>query len=138
MFKLVIDANIILSALIKDSITRKILIGSAVDFYAPDYLIEEVKKYISLVSRKNSLSDQENKKILDILCNYITIVGIEFYEENINEALKIMADIDIKDTPYVALALSFDNDGIWSEDKGFFRQDKIKVWGTQEIIKALR
>jgi predicted nucleic acid-binding protein len=138
MFKLVIDANIILSALIKDSITRKILIGSAVDFYAPNYLIEEVEKYMSLVSRKNSLSEQENKKILDILCNYITIVGIEFYEENINEALKIMADIDIKDTPYVALALSFDNDGIWSEDKGFFKQDKIKVWNTQEIIKSLR
>jgi predicted nucleic acid-binding protein len=48
-----------------------------------------------------------------------------------------MADIDIKDTPYVALALSFDNDGIWSEDKGFFKQDKIKVWNTQEIIKSL-
>jgi predicted nucleic acid-binding protein len=65
-------------------------------------------------------------------------VGIEFYEEKIKEALKIMVDIDIKDTPYVALALSFDNDGIWSEDKGFFKQDKIKVWKTQEIIKALR
>jgi len=138
MFKLVIDANIILSALIRDSITRKILIGSAIEFYAPDYLIEEVEKYISLVSRKNSLSEQENKKILGILCDYITIVGIEFYEEKIKEALKIMVDIDIKDTPYVALALSFDNDGIWSEDKGFFKQDKIKVWKTQEIIKALR
>jgi predicted nucleic acid-binding protein len=138
MLRLVIDANIILSALIKDSITRKILIGSAMEFYAPGYLIEEVEKYISLVSKKNSLSDQENKKILDILCHYITIVGIEFYEEKINEALEIMVKIDIKDTPYVALALSFDNDGIWSEDKGFFKQDKIKVWRTQEIIEVLR
>ncbi len=138
MLRLVIDANIILSALIKDSTTRKILIGSAIEFYAPDYLIEEVEKYISLVSRKNSLSEQDNKKILDILCQYITIVGIEFYEEYINEALEIMADIDIKDTPYVALALSFGNDGIWSEDKGFFKQDKIKVWRTQDIIKELR
>ena len=101
MLRLVIDANIILSALIKDSTTRKILIGSAIEFYAPDYLIEEAEKYISLVSRKNSLSEQENKKILDILCDYITIVGIEFYEEDINEALEIMADIDIKDTPYI-------------------------------------
>jgi len=48
MFRLVIDANIILSALIKDSTTRKILIGSAIDFYAPEYLIEEVEKYLSL------------------------------------------------------------------------------------------
>ena len=138
MFKLVIDANIILSALIRDSISRKILIGSAIEFYAPDYLIEEVEKYISLVSKKNSLSKEENKRILDILCNYITIVGMEFYEENINEALEIMSDIDIKDTPYVALALSFKNEGIWSEDKGFFKQDKIKVWRTQDIIKELR
>jgi len=137
MFKLVIDANIILSALIRDSITRKILIGSAIEFYAPDYLIEEVEKYISLVSKKNSLSEHDNKKILDILCNYITIVGIEFYKENINEALEIMSNIDIKDTPYVALALSFDNDGIWSEDKGFLKQNKVKVWRTQEIMEAV-
>jgi|SRR5659263_66249 len=138
MLKLVIDANIILSALIRDSITWKILIGSAIEFYTPDYLIEEVEKYISLVSRKNSLSEHDNKKILDIICKYITIVGIELYEENINRALEIMSNIDIKDTPYVALALSFDNDGIWSEDKGFFKQNKIKVWRTQEIIDSLR
>ena len=50
MFKLVIDANIILSALIKDSITRKILVGSAIEFYAPDYLIEEVEKYIIIIN----------------------------------------------------------------------------------------
>lgn len=137
MLRLVIDANIILSALIKDSATRRILIGSAIEFFAPDYLIEEIEKHIPLVSRKNSLSEEENKKILKILCSYITIVGIEFYEENISEALKIMADIDIKDTPYVALALSFDNDGIWSEDKALFKQDKIKIWSTQDIMKIL-
>jgi predicted nucleic acid-binding protein len=138
MLKLVIDANIILSALIRDSITRKILIGSAIEFYAPDYLMEEVEKYISLVSKKNSLSEHENKKVLDILSSYITVVGIEFYKENINEALEIMSNIDIKDTPYVALALSFDNDGIWSEDKGFLKQNKIKVWKTYEIMETLR
>ncbi len=138
MLKLIIDANIILSALIRDSTTRKIIIGSAIEFYVPDYLIEEIEKYISLVSKKNSLSEKENKIILDILCNYISIVGIEFYEENLNEALEIMNKIDIKDTPYVALALSFDNDGIWSEDKGFLKQNKIKVWRTQEIMEALR
>lgn len=137
MVRLVIDANIVLSALIKDSATRRILIGSAIEFFAPDYLIEEIEKHILLVSRKNSLSEEENKKILKILCSYITIVGIEFYEENISEALKIMADIDIKDTPYVALALSFDNDGIWSEDKALFKQDKIKIWSTQDIMKIL-
>lgn len=137
MVRLVIDANIVPSALIKDSATRRILIGSAIEFFAPDYLIEEVEKHIPLVSRKNSLLEEENKKILKILCSYITIVGIEFYEENISEALKIIADIDIKDTPYVALALSFDNDGIWSEDKALFKQDKIKIWSTQDIMKIL-
>lgn len=137
MPRLVIDANIILSALIKDSATRRILIGSAIEFFAPDYLIEEVEKHIPLVSKKNSLSDEENKKILNILYSYITIVGIEFYQENVSEALKMMTDIDIKDTPYVALALSFDNDGIWSEDKRLSKQNKIKIWSTQEIMKII-
>jgi len=42
-----------------------------------------------------------------------------------------MADIDIKDTPYVALALSFYNDGIWSEDKGFSSKTRSGYGGLK-------
>jgi len=39
--KLVIDANIIISAIIKDSVTRKIITDSKIEFYSPGKL----KKY---------------------------------------------------------------------------------------------
>ncbi|MBS3060935.1 MAG: hypothetical protein J4432_05530 [DPANN group archaeon] len=33
-----------------------------------------------------------------------------------------------------ALALSIDNDGLWTADKDFDKQNKIKVWKTKDLI----
>ena len=48
-----------------------------------------------------------------------------------------MASIDIEDVPFIALALSIGNDGIWSDDNHFQKQKKIKIWKTEEVIKML-
>jgi predicted nucleic acid-binding protein len=43
--KLVIDTNIIISGLLKQSITRKILLSEFFEFYLPEIVMKEVKKY---------------------------------------------------------------------------------------------
>ncbi len=48
-----------------------------------------------------------------------------------------MGKIDEKDTPFIALALSIENDGIWFNDKHFDMQKKIKVYKTIDIINLL-
>jgi predicted nucleic acid-binding protein len=48
-----------------------------------------------------------------------------------------MGKIDIEDVNYIALALSIENNGIWSDDKHFLKQDKIRVYRTEEIINLL-
>lgn len=47
--KFVIDTNILLSALIRDSTTRKIIIKSGWSFYYPEMSFHEVRKYKGLV-----------------------------------------------------------------------------------------
>ena len=54
-----------------------------------------------------------------------------------NEAEQIMKDIDVKDSIFIALALSTPNDDIWSEDKHFKRQEKVRVWKTEELMERL-
>ena len=44
--RLVIDTNIIFSALIKDSITRRILLISKYDFFIPEYVFIEIQKHV--------------------------------------------------------------------------------------------
>jgi hypothetical protein len=44
---LVIDANVIFAALIKDSDTRKIILSGEFRFLAPEFVKNEVQKYSS-------------------------------------------------------------------------------------------
>ena len=53
------------------------------------------------------------------------------------QANEIMKDIDPDDAPFLALALSFDNDGIWTNDKDFERQSVVRVWKTHELLTLM-
>ena len=46
---LVIDTNILLASLIRDSTTRKIIVESGWGFYYPEMSFHEVRKYKGLV-----------------------------------------------------------------------------------------
>jgi predicted nucleic acid-binding protein len=48
-----------------------------------------------------------------------------------------MRDIDESDAPFLALALSFPNDGIWSDDKHFKEQKLVRVWTTRDMLENL-
>ena len=48
-----------------------------------------------------------------------------------------MRDIDEKDAPIIACALAISNEGIWTEDKHFEKQNRIKIWKTKELEEYL-
>ncbi|TET90873.1 MAG: hypothetical protein E3J35_04335 [Methanomassiliicoccales archaeon] len=48
-----------------------------------------------------------------------------------------MKGIDEDDAPLVALALSMDGDGIWSNDVHTREQNLVRVWTTDEILEEL-
>ena len=136
--RLIIDANILISALIRDSLTRKIIIDSYIEFYIPEYTFDEIDKHLDYISKKNSLTIKENKKILEILTIYIHVFEAEYYIKYFDEAEKIIGKIDERDVPYFALALAINNDGIWSDDEHFIKQNKIKVWKTKDLNKIYK
>lgn len=43
--RLVIDTGILISALLKDSVTREILLFSLIEFLIPEYAFEEFEKH---------------------------------------------------------------------------------------------
>ncbi len=135
--RLVVDTNIILSAMIKDSTIRKIIVESGIDFFTPDFTFDEINRHLNDICKRNSLSKEINLKIIDILSKYMTVVEFGFYAHKIMDAKKIIGKIDENNIPFLALALSFNNDGIWTNDKHFLKQKKVKIWGTKEILKRL-
>ena len=60
------------------------------------------------------------------------------YSKNIKKAEEIIGSIDSKDIPFLAVALSLNVNGIWSNDKHFQRQKKIPIYYTTKLREYLK
>ena len=128
--ELIIDANILFSALIKDGITAEILFDERLSLYAPEFLIDEFLKYKQLILSKTKRTRSQIMELLGILRNIIKVVPKEEYLPFFGKADKISPDRN--DAPYFALALKL-NCGIWSNDKKLKEQDEVEVHSTAEL-----
>ncbi len=131
--KLVIDSNRIMAGLIKDSLTRQIIFNEEFDFIAPDYVITEIEKYRQYLIEKSKLTDREFDITLLSILERIELIPSDVFIDHLELAEEIMKDIDIKDSPFLALGLAAKAGGIWSEDKDFDRQIKLKRYSTKEL-----
>jgi len=132
--KIILDVNVILSALIRDSTTRKIILNSQFDFYFPEPSLHKIRKYKDYILEKSGLSEEEYNKIMEILFKYLKLVPTEEIVKNWDEAKKIMEHIDPEDVVFIATALGIHDSVIWSDDRHFEKQDKIKTLKTEDVI----
>lgn len=135
--RLVLDTNIIISALInKKSTIRDILLTDKITFYLPELVLAELLKHKELLCRKTGLSQKEVFFTIFYLLSKVEIVKKEAFSKNLKKAKTIMENIDVKDSEFVALALSLENDGIFSNDK-HFDDSGIKRWTVEELFSWL-
>lgn len=104
--RFVIDTNILMSALIKDSaFTEKVLKSEFLDLYYPEDGLSEIdyyKKYI--ISKRNKTAQIKSFEYgLKFILESVQIIPSELYSSRIKEAYEIMKYIDEKDTPFLAL-----------------------------------
>ena len=130
----VIDTNILISALIKDSVTRKIIIESGLNFYYPKISFYEIQKHKQLVLKKSRMSEKQFNDVLNILLDNVILVSEYQFADSLDKADDLIGKIDINDVVFLACALSL-NSEIWSDDKHFQKQKNVKVLTTQEFIK---
>ena len=133
--KIVIDTNVFMAGLLKDSEIRRLLIDENINFFLLEHAINEVEKYKTELCNKSGYSEEDLESMISFLLENIEIVPFEQIKRNIEIAEKIMNSIDIKDAPFIATSLAIKADGIWSFDKYFTLQSKIKVFTTTDIQK---
>lgn len=133
--RLIINTNRVIAALIKDSICRKIIMSRKFELVTPGFTVSEIKKHKPEILGKAKISDAEFNKLLSILFNKIYIADDKLIKKREKQARKIMDHIDPDDSPFISLALSVQNDGIWSDDRHFTEQDKIKVYQTAVLLR---
>lgn len=134
--KLVINSNRIIAALIKDSLSRKIILEGKLDLLTINYSEQDIEKYKREILFKSKLTENQFDFINLKLREKFTFLDDMIVQGKMEDAKKIMEHIDENDAPFIAAALATNSD-IWSDDKHFNKQNKVKIWKTKEIAKML-
>lgn len=130
--KATVDANVLFSALLKQGLTRRIWFSPQMELFAPAFLLEEFRKYDSFLQKKFSGTPQEFLALCEKLFSQVRFVP----DNELKPFLPAAASLsnDPKDWLYLACALK-ENTEIWSNDKEFKKQKRIKTATTTELAE---
>lgn len=135
--ELVVDANVLLASLLKNAITRELLLDSRLKLYAPEHLISETLHLLrknTKIQKRIGLPPKAIEENFYLLTQEIETYPRKAYASFMEEAHKIAPHKE--DAPYLALALAL-NLSVWSNDKGIQAQSKVKVYSTTRLIAFL-
>lgn len=133
--KLVIDANVVISALIADSKTRELIVTLEPELLTPTFVHDEIENYEDLIAEKSGMEPQRVQQFIDLLFQYIEVVPADEFYPSIEEADVAIGETDPDDVLYVACALASDAD-IWSDDSDFDEQDVVEAHPTSDVIDS--
>src|SRR3989344_7705844 len=132
--KLVMDANVLFSSLIKEGLTRKILLEEEFYFYVPRFVISEFFEHMEELANKTKVNFTLLKRKMNEIfkLSNMNLVGAEEFGDFVEKAAKFSPDED--DIMYFALALKL-NCPIWSNDCKLKEQRKIVIYSTEELTR---
>jgi predicted nucleic acid-binding protein len=131
--KLVIDANVVISALIADSKTRELIVTLEPDLLTPAFVHDEIENYKDLIVEKSGMKPARVAQFIDLLFQYIVVVPASEFYPAIESANRAIGDTDPDDVLYIACAIACDA-AIWSDDSDFDEQDLVETYSTSEVI----
>ena len=135
--RLVIDTNVFMAGLLKDSIVRKVLSSENIQFFIPEHALDELEKHKNTLIKKANINAAEFDEMVSLLLENIELVPESKIKAKFKEAEDVMKDIDIKDSPFMAAVLSIECDGLLTFDEHFQKQNKIKIFKIKDLINIL-
>src|SRR3989344_1946442 len=128
---IVVDTNVLISAIVKDSKSRELLVKVPETVLLSEIVLHELREHSKDIITKSQLSEKEFIDLLRLLLKRMVLVPVERTKPYKIEAIQIMKEIDIDDAFLIATALAFSNAVIWSEDADLKRQNVVKVLNTK-------
>ncbi len=133
--KLVIDANVVISALIADSKTRELIVTLEPDLLTPAFVYDEIENYEDLIVEKSGMNPNRVAQFIDLLFQYIDVVPASEFYSAIESADDAIGDTDRDDVLYLACAVANDA-AIWSDDSDFDEQSMVETYSTIDVINS--
>lgn len=135
--EIVLDTNVIISSLLRNGLTRKIIFLSPLEMHTVDYAKIEIEAHKKELLHKSKLDERSLNYLSEFIFSKIDFVSLENIEPFKNKAEEIMGKVDIDDSFFLALAMSL-NCPVWSNDVHLKKQNIIKVYTTKELLDLLR
>jgi predicted nucleic acid-binding protein len=131
----VIDSNVLFSALIRDSITRKIILEYDGKFIFPSFVIQEMEKHKKMLLSKSGMQAVELESLLSVIFSKVQIINDSDLKPYKEKALELGTQTDPDDAIFFACALAHHKSIIWSNEIVLKEQSRVRVLNTKEIIK---
>lgn len=128
---LVVDANILFAALIKDGETARLLLNDELALFAPEYLLDEFWKYREVILKRTHRTRPRLDEVMTILRERITFIPMNDIKAMLPEAESFSPDPN--DSPYLATSLLI-GAGLWTNDSRLRSQERVRTYSTKELI----
>ena len=132
---LVIDANVVISALIADSKTRELIVTLEPDLLTPAFVYDEIGNYEELIVEKSGMESDRVAQFIDLLFQYIEVVPADDFYPAIERSAEAIGETDPDDVLYLACAISCDG-AIWSDDTDFDEQGLVERYSTRDVMDS--
>lgn len=135
--RLVVDSNVLIAALLRNSAARRVLAWPLHRFYSPEHALAEVERHMEEFAARMEVTVEEAHALLLLVAGSVETVPEEVIRPCLAEARAIMDPLDPDDAVFLATALAIPCDGIWSHDRAFRRQGRVRTFATHELLKDL-
>ncbi|RLG09160.1 MAG: hypothetical protein DRN64_04240, partial [Thaumarchaeota archaeon] len=90
---LVVDANVVFSALIKEGATLRLFEFNSIfkifELIAPEFIWDEIEEHKEEIIRKSKLSEEELERVLEFIRSEIVSIPKEYFSEFLEKAKEI-------------------------------------------------
>jgi predicted nucleic acid-binding protein len=135
--KLVIDANVVISALVADSTTRELIVTLDPDLLTPAFVHDEIENHEELIVEKSGMESDRVTQFIVLLFQYIEVVPADEFYPAIETAETAIGDTDPDDVLYLACAIASDA-AIWSDDSDFDEQNLVETYSTGDVVTSFK
>jgi len=142
--RVVIDTNIAFSAILNtNSLFARIILQpkSRLNLYSTDLLLIEIEEHKEKLKRLGNFTDIELNKSISIISSRIRFIDAKLIPPSVlKNSEKLLLDIDIDDTEFVALTTHI-RGRLWSGDKifqnGLIKKGWNKFISTDELYRLI-
>lgn len=133
--RLVVDANVVISGLITESTTRRLLLTVEAELLTPEVIHDEVERHVPDLADRSGLDPDRVRRIVGLLFRGIEVVPTEELASHLDRAERAIGGTDPDDVLYLACALAC-GAAVWSDDAHFEEQDLVRVYKTADVVDA--